>query len=180
MRLRATATSPCRTATGLPTPAPSPAPSVEPLRRRKVMAVSSGGGHWIELTRIRSAFAGVDVFYVSTDPSAAAGLAARHYVIREVTRRDRFGFLVVLAQLIRILVRERPDVVVTTGAAPGVVALAAAKCLLRCRTIWIDSISSAETMSLSARLARPVADAWLVQWAHLARPEGPEYWGAVL
>ena len=70
--------------------------------------------------------------------------------------------------------------VVTTGAAPGLVALVAAKLLLRSRTIWIDSIASVETLSLSARLARPVADAWLVQWAHLARPEGPEYWGAVL
>lgn len=163
-------------ATGLP----GPAASAQPASRRKVMAVSSGGGHWVELRRIRAAFAGVDVFYVSTDPSAAAGLAARHYAIRNVTRRDRFGFLVVVAQLVRILLCERPDVVVTTGAAPGFVALAAAKALLRCRTIWIDSIASAERPSLSARLARPVADAWLVQWAHLARPEGPEYWGAVL
>lgn len=149
-------------------------------RRRKVMAVASGGGHWIELGRIRAAFAGLDVVYVSTDPSAAPGLGARHYTIRNVTRRDRAGFGVTLWQLVRILLRERPDVVVTTGAAPGFVALAAAKLLLRSRTIWIDSIASAETLSLSARLARPVSDAWLVQWAHLAHSEGPEFWGSVL
>ena len=28
--------------------------------------------------------------------------------------------------------------------------------------------------------SRPFADAWLVQWPHLARPGGPEYWGSVL
>lgn len=144
------------------------------------MAVSSGGGHWVELCRLRSAFAGLEVVYVSTDPSAAEDLGARHYTIRNVTRRDRFGFVAVLWQLCRILLRERPDVVVTTGAAPGFLALLAAKLLLRSRTIWIDSIASAETLSLSARLARPVADAWLVQWAHLARPDGPEFWGAVV
>ena len=33
---------------------------------------------------------------------------------------------------------------------------------------------------MSGRLARRVADAWLTQWQHLARPEGPHYWGAVL
>ena len=33
---------------------------------------------------------------------------------------------------------------------------------------------------MSGRMARPVADAWLVQWEHLGRPEGPHYWGAVL
>lgn len=148
--------------------------------RRKVMAVSSGGGHWVELRRIRSAFTGLEVFYVSTNMAADADLAARHYTIRNVTRRNRLDFMVVIWQVIRILARERPDVVVTTGAAPGFVALAVAKVFLRSRTIWIDSIASSETLSLSARLARPVADVRLVQWQHLARPEGPEYWGAVL
>lgn len=160
--------------------AATPASPDAAARRRKVMAVSSGGGHWIELLRLRGAFAGLDVFYVSTDPSAERGLGARHYTIRNVSRRDRFGFAVVLWQVIRILMRERPDVVVTTGAAPGLVALAAAKLILRSRTIWIDSIASATTLSLSARLARPVADVRLVQWAHLARTEGPEFWGAIL
>ena len=167
------------TAAGSAAPA-APAPAAAPLRRPRVMAVSSGGGHWVELRRVQAAFAGADVFYVSTDASAAVGLGARHYAIRSVSRRDRLGFAVVAWQLARILLRERPDAVVTTGAAPGVVALALAKTLLRARTIWIDSIASADTPSLSARLARPVADAWLVQWPHLARPEGPDYWGAVL
>jgi UDP-N-acetylglucosamine:LPS N-acetylglucosamine transferase len=144
------------------------------------MAVSSGGGHWVELRRIRSAFAGLEVFYVSTDAAADIDLDARYYEIRNVTRRNRLGFAVLAWQMFRILIRERPDVVVTTGAAPGFVALAAAKIFLRSRTIWIDSIASSENLTLSARLARPVADVRLVQWKHLARPEGPEYWGAVL
>ncbi len=150
-------------------------------RGRKVLAVSSGGGHWVELGRLRAAFAGLEVVYASTEAADAAGLGgARHYVVRNVTRRDRWGFAVTLWQLLRILLRERPDVVVTTGAAPGFLALAVAKLLCGSRTIWIDSIASVGTLSLSARLARPVADAWLVQWAHLARRDGPEFWGAVL
>jgi UDP-N-acetylglucosamine:LPS N-acetylglucosamine transferase len=148
---------------------------------RKVLAVSSGGGHWVELGRLRAAFAGLDVAYVSTEPADAASLGgARHYVVRNVTRRDRWGFAVTLWQILRILLRERPDVVVTTGAAPGFLALAVAKLLCGSRTIWIDSIASVGTLSLSARLARPVADAWLVQWAHLAHRDGPEFWGTVM
>ena len=69
--------------------------------------------------------------------------------------------------------------VVTTGAAPGLVALALAKLFAGSRTVWIDSIANTERLSLSGRLARPVADAWLTQWPHLARPGGPEHWGAV-
>ena len=154
---------------------------MDKIKPRKILAIASGGGHWVQMRRIMPAFEGLEVCYASVDSSSAADMPGRtYYAIRNVSRRDRFGFAVLLWQLVRILLRERPDVVVTTGAAPGFVALLAAKGLLGCRTIWIDSIASVEAMSLSARLARPVADAWLVQWAHLARPEGPEYWGAVL
>lgn len=148
---------------------------------RKVMAVSSGGGHWVELRRLLPAFAGTEVVYVSTEPAADPDLApSRYYAVHNVTRRNTFGFALTIRQTLAILRRERPDVVVTTGAAPGLVALVLAKLVCRSRTVWIDTIAHSEGMTLSGRLARPVADAWLVQWPHLARPGGPEYWGAVL
>jgi UDP-N-acetylglucosamine:LPS N-acetylglucosamine transferase len=145
------------------------------------MAVASGGGHWVELRRILPAFEGLEVVYASVDATTDADLGqARYYRIRDVSRRDPLGFAVILWQLVRIMRREHPDVVVTTGAAPGLMALLVGKLVSGSRTVWIDTIASVEGMSLSGRLARFVADAWLVQWAHLARPGGPEYWGAVL
>ncbi len=149
---------------------------------RRVLAVSSGGGHLVEMRRIMPAFVGCDVAYACTDRQADADLAAhRYYAIRDVTRRDRpTAFAVLIWQLTAILRKERPEVVVTTGSAPGLIALALAKILYRSRTLWIDCSSQAVQMSLSGRLARPVADAWLTQWEHLARPGGPEYWGTIL
>jgi UDP-N-acetylglucosamine:LPS N-acetylglucosamine transferase len=147
---------------------------------KKVMAVASGGGHWVQLRRIKEAFRGCDVVYASTEMAADADLDGPYYQVRNVTRRNGLALVVVAWQVARILARERPDVVVTTGAAPGFVALALAKLFFGSKTIWIDSISSSETMTLSARLARPVADVRLVQWRHLARPDGPEYWGDIL
>lgn len=148
---------------------------------RKVMAVCSGGGHWVEMRRIMPAFEGCEVVYVCTEPEPDADLAdARFYSIRNVTRRNGLAFAVTIRQIYSALRRERPDVVITTGAAPGLVGLALGKLLFGSRTIWIDSIAAGEKMSLSGKLARPVADAWLTQWEHLARPGGPQYWGAVL
>ena len=145
------------------------------------MAVASGGGHWVELRRIMPAFAGSEVVYVSTEPGADADLApARYYAVRNVTRKNRLAFAVIVRELWGIVRAERPEVVVTTGAAPGFVAILLAKLLCGSRTVWIDTVANSERMTLSGRLARPVADAWLVQWPHLARPGGPEYWGAVL
>lgn len=148
---------------------------------RKVMAIASGGGHWVQMRRIMPAFDGLDVFYVSLDPSSAADVPGkRYYTIRDVSRRDRVGFLLLAGQLVRILARERPDVVITTGSAPCLIALGLAKTFLRARTIWIDSIANAERLSSSGAQARRVADVWLTQWEHLATPAGPKFWGSVL
>lgn len=151
------------------------------IKPRKIMAIASGGGHWVQMRRLKPVFEGAQVFYVSIDPSSAADVPGhRYYSIRDVSRRDRIGFAVLIGQLVRILIRERPDVVITTGSAPCLFALGLARTFLRAQTIWIDSVANAETLSASGAQAGKVADVWLTQWGHLARPDGPQYWGSVL
>lgn len=147
----------------------------------KVLAIASGGGHWVQMRRIIPAFEGFDVIYASVDPSSASDVPGhRYYAFRDISRRDRLGVVVLICQILRILLRERPNVVITTGSAPCLFALGLAKILMRSRTIWIDSIANAERLSSSGVQARRVADVWLTQWEHLARPDGPQYCGAVL
>ncbi len=135
----------------------------------------------MQLCRLKLAFEGMNIFYVSLDPSAATDVPGhRYYAVRDVSRRDRLGYIILTFQLIRILLKERPSVVITTGSAPALVAMTLAKVFLRSKTIWIDSIANAERMSSSGQKARSVADIWLTQWPHLSSPDGPDYWGAVL
>ena len=145
------------------------------------MVACSGGGHWVQMRRILPAFEGMEVAFVGVEERMDADLgAARYYRIANVTRRNPAAIPGILFALARAIRAERPDLVITTGAAPGLLALVMAKLLRQGRTIWIDSIANTEKLSLSGRMARPVADAWLVQWEHLSRPGGPAYWGAVL
>lgn len=133
------------------------------------------------MRRILPAFEGMELVFVGVEAALDADLgAARYYRVANVTRRNPWVIPGIMAGLARAIRAERPDVIVTTGAAPGLLALGVAKALRQGRTIWIDSIANTERLSLSGRMARPVADAWLVQWEHLSRPEGPSYWGAVL
>jgi hypothetical protein len=149
--------------------------------RRKVLIATSAGGHWVQMRRLLPAFEGCSLVFAGVAEWLDADLLpAPYYRLRNVSRSDPAGFLVIARQLARVVRLERPDVVVTTGAAPGLMALVMGKLLVRSRTVWIDSIANTERLSLSGRLARPVADAWLVQWPHLARPGGPEHWGTVL
>ena len=153
------------------------------MSRKRVIAIASGGGHWVQLMRLRPALEGLDVVYVSMDPSSVVDVPGhRYHTIRDASRKNKAAFLIVAMQLLMILLRERPKVVITTGSAPALIALILAKRLLGARTIWIDSIANAERLSTSGEKAGGIADVWLTQWPELTAGEGrrPEYWGAVL
>ena len=146
----------------------------------KVLAISSGGGHWVELLRIMPAFDGCEVVFVTVQRDYAASVPGhRFYVINDATRWNKFAVAWMAIRVMLILWRQRPDVVVTTGAAPGYFAMRFGK-MLGARTIWLDSIANVEELSMSGRMAGPYAGLWLTQWPHLVRSSGPEYAGAVL
>ena len=148
--------------------------------RQRVLAVASAGGHWVQLMRLRPAFDGCDIAFVTTNAGYRADVGdARYYTVRDANRWDKIGLLRQLTKLAWVVLRERPDVVVTTGAAPGYFAIRLAR-LLGARTAWVDSIANAEELSLSGQMAGRHADLWLTQWPELAAPDGPHYSGAVL
>ncbi len=148
-------------------------------RQLKVLAVASSGGHWIELLRLVSVLAEYQVVFVTpVSPAREEVGAARVHVIGDANRWTKLAMIGLVGKLASIVVRERPDVVLSTGAAPGCISLCLGK-LLGARTIWVDSIANAEHLSLSGRLVGTFADLWLTQWPHLAKPRGPAYGGKV-
>jgi UDP-N-acetylglucosamine:LPS N-acetylglucosamine transferase len=146
----------------------------------KVLAIASGGGHWVQLRRLRPAWAGCAVAYVTTHPGYRAEVDAdpaedgvpppRFFVIPDANRWQKPRLLRQMLAVLAVLVRVRPHTVVSTGAAPGYFALRLGK-LLGARTVWVDSIANVDELSLSGRRAGPHADLWLTQWEHLAAPE---------
>lgn len=150
------------------------------MNRRRVLAVASGGGHWVQLLRLRAAFVDCDLTFVTVQAEYAADVTgSAFHVVPDATRWDRLKLLRLALQTTWIVLRVRPDVVITTGAAPGVIALRVGK-WLGARTIWLDSVANVEAMSLSGQRVSGFADLWLTQWEHLASPDGPTYFGAVL
>ena len=137
---------------------------------KKILAVSSGGGHWVELMRIVPAFEGGDVAFVTVNREYRNEVPHhRFHAVNDATRWNKFAAAMMALRILLILLRERPDVVVTTGAAPGYFALRFGK-MLGAKTIWLDSIANVDELSMSGRIAGKYADLWLTQWRHLAKP----------
>lgn len=146
----------------------------------RVLAVASGGGHWVQLQRLRPAFGGCDVAYVTVNKAYRSDVPdERFYTVVDATRWNKLKLMRMAAQLVWIVLRERPDVVISTGAAPGYFAIRLAKAV-GARAVWLDSIANVEQISMAGERVGAHADLWLTQWAHLARTDGPRFEGAVL
>jgi len=148
--------------------------------KKRVLAISSGGGHWVQLLRLRPAFDDQDVAYVTVHRDYASDVHGhRFFVINDATRWNKAGLVLMAIRLLVIFLRFRPEVAISTGAACGYFALRFAK-LMGARTIWVDSIANVEQLSMTGQLVRPYADLWLTQWPELAGLNGPDFQGAVL
>jgi UDP-N-acetylglucosamine:LPS N-acetylglucosamine transferase len=155
----------------------------------RVLAISSTGGHWVQLLRLMPAWDGCDVHYACTSADHRARLealaktrgqtVAGYHSLTDANRRAKARLLTQMLEVAALLLRIRPDVIVTTGASVGYFAIRIGR-LLGARTVWIDSIANAQLLSLSGEKAGPHADLWLTQWPEVARPGGPAYRGAVL
>jgi UDP-N-acetylglucosamine:LPS N-acetylglucosamine transferase len=146
---------------------------------KKILAVASGGGHWVQLLRLRPAFAGCSVQYATTKPEYAKDVDAPLYVVSDASVWEKIKLIRMFVEMAIVMARVRPHVVITTGAAPGFAAIFFGK-LFGARTIWLDSIANSEVLSNSGAHAKRWADVWLTQWPDLATQDGPEYWGEVL
>lgn len=146
----------------------------------RILAVASGGGHWVQLLRLRPAFDGAEVHYATVDGSSAAMVApAPLHVYPDANKDTKLRLIAAALRLLVIVLKVRPDVVISTGAAGGYFAIRFAK-MIGARTIFVDSIANARYLSVTAQMCRGLADEVLSQWPQVARQSGTQCWGAVL
>ena len=151
-----------------------------PRLKPKVVALSSGGGHWVQLLRLRPAFENTNLIFATVHEGYRADVPGCEFrIIHDGNRSQKIALLRSAASILFLLFVERPDVVISTGAAPGYFAVRFGK-LLRMKTIWVDSIANAEELSMSGQKAGICTDLWLTQWPNLAKEGGPTYLGNVL
>ena len=121
-------------------------------------------------------------FYVTTLPELAEKLekSGTTYVIGECNRLHPLMTILTLLKAFKIVLAERPDVVITTGSLPLAMVCLSAK-LLGAKIVWIDSIANVDRFSMSGSMVRHFADLFLTQWPELAKKyKNAEYAGTLL
>jgi len=151
-------------------------------KRLLICLAASAGGHISQLLKIAESWDGHETFCVTTTEVMRDKLSrfGEVYVVGECNREYPLRVLKVLMKCVKVAFVQKPDVVISTGAAAGCIMCILGK-LRGAKIIWLDSITNVESMSLSGRMVRYVADLCLVQWPELVEKyKGVEYQGPVI
>ena len=131
----------------------------------KIGLISSCGGHLTELRALNSAYQKYDHFYVLNDiVKLPADMQKNTYFIRH-SERDLL-FFVNLFEAWKILRKERPSVLLSTGAGP-IVPFALVGKLFGIPSIFVESAAQITSPSLSGRIMYYLADRFFYQWKGL-------------
>ncbi len=152
-------------------------------KKNKILAISSPGGHWIQLNKICNQLEDpFDVVYATPRAhykSSAKEGGRKIYTIMDASADSKLNLIPVTLQILSILIRERPNTIISTGAAPGVMAILLCK-FLPIKTIWVDSIANVKVLSRSGKMVKNHADLVVTQWQHLSDNKNIFYRGSVL
>lgn len=136
-------------------------------RKIKVLSIASVGGHWVQLLRLSAAFKDMELIYMSTNSDFESMVKGhKFFTVTDASRWNKFLLIKCFFEVFWIILKEKPDVVITTGAAPGLMGIIAGR-IRGSRTIWVDSIANVEELSMSGKIAQRFASRVYTQWPEL-------------
>ena len=140
----------------------------------KLALVCSHGGHLTQIKMLAPALEGHERFLVTYRCARTETMAARErvYLLTNIGTNP-WRMALAFFQALKILLRERPDVVISTGAEIAIPFSWVGK-LLGAQVVYIETWSRIRTRSGTGPLVYPVADLFLVQSPEVLRFYGPK------
>ncbi len=153
---------------------------------KKVMFVSSSGGHLKELLKLQSLFVNYNYMIVTEETKTTKSLSEKYNVryMKYGSRQYIFSYIFIfifnIITAIDLLITYNPKIVVTTGAHTGGIVCFFAK-LFGKKVIYIESLAKVNTLSMTGKLMYLIADKFYVQWEELENKyKKAEYLGRLI
>ena len=132
---------------------------------KKVCLIASSGGHFEQVLRLKPLLERYDGFIV-TEKTEYSDIKNDMYYLKQVNRHDR-GFIIsmfqVTLQSFKIFFKEKPDVIISTGALVVIPMIIIGK-LFRKQIVFIESFAKITSPTLTGRLVYRLADQFYIQW----------------
>lgn len=135
------------------------------------------------MERLFPAFEGKEYFFVTHRSEYSQHLEKAHFIEYKIGYiRERITWLKTIFIAFRILFKERPDVVISTGGGEIAIPFCYVGKLLHANIVFIETLARIKTRSGAGKFIYPIADLFLVQWETLLKKYGKkaQYWGNVI
>lgn len=141
-------------------------------KNKRICLCSSSGGHFEQLLMLKPLTEEYDSFVVTEklDYEVKVGSLPVKYVLA-INRTDKLFFLKFLYNIIKsffIVLNNRPDFIISTGALAAVPMMAWTK-LFGGKVIYIESFAKINTPNISGKIAYKFADRFYIQWESLRK-----------
>lgn len=142
--------------------------------------ICSNGGHMTSMLQLSDAFEGRNVFMITYRSRRKPTKIQRVYYLRAIGVNPVYLILGSL-RILSILIREKPSILLSTGAEIAIPAMMLGK-ILGCKTVFLESISRSQNLSATGQILMGRVDRFLIQWPEVAQKYAgrAEYRGRLL
>ncbi|MBC6910380.1 UDP-N-acetylglucosamine--LPS N-acetylglucosamine transferase [Lactobacillus reuteri] len=131
----------------------------------KICMVGSSGGHLAHLYMLKPFFKDKERFWVTFDKEDARSILKNEkmYKCYYPTNRNIFNLIRNSILALKILLREKPDLIISSGAAVAVPFFYFGK-IMGAKLVYIEVFDRINKPTLTGKLVYPVVDKFIVQW----------------
>lgn len=131
----------------------------------KICLVSSSGGHLTHLYWLKEFWEEHDRFWVTFEKEDAKSLLKkeRKYWCYYPTNRNIINLIKNTFLAIKILYKEKPDLIISSGAAPAIPFFYIGK-LLGAKLVYLEVYDRIDTPTLTGKIVYPITDKFILQW----------------
>ena len=139
---------------------------------KKICFIASSGGHFEQLMMLKPLMKKYDSLIVTEKTNySVSNSEFNTYYLHQVNRREKsFIFRMIGNSLktLKILISERPDVVISTGALATIPMCLFGKIFGK-KIIFIESFAKVNSQTLTGKLVYKFADQFYVQWDEMKK-----------
>lgn len=143
---------------------------------KKVLFISSTGGHFSELLQLKPLFKKYDSYIITEKDETNVNLKQEYgnkmfflpYGTRSKLFTYIFKYFYLCLKTIYLYIRIRPKYIVTTGTHTAVPMCYLGK-LFGSKIIFIETFANSESKTLSGKMIYPIANLFIVQWEEMLK-----------
>lgn len=140
--------------------------------KKKICLIASSGGHLEQIKQLKEVYNKYDCFYVTTRTKATEQMNQKHYIVSDLVRKNKMVMMLRMIKMMfeqfRIYMKEKPDVILTTGAAVAIPMCLIGK-LFQKKVIYIESFARMSSPNKTGTLIYKFADLFIIQWEALRK-----------